>query len=603
MFRKMATLLFLVLLTTLLTTQNGWSAKRYYIDNIQIRAEILADGSLLIEEARTYRFRGRFRWADYNFPLDKLGRVTDFSINDESGEYYQSSEKSPGTYQMSQDKNEFSVKWYYQAKNEVRTFTLKYRVENAVTIHEDVAEFYYKFLRAKRPKPTGSVEVKLILPQPADTSQVRAWLHSSLNGEYRFENGKLRFWATPLPRNNHFEVRVIFPTHWVSAARKKSGWEQRDQILAEERKWVEASNLLREKARQKQAFRDQHFSTVLQLNVAAAAVGLAIFLLLYRKYGRAHPAPFRQKITSEIPREISPAVANYVYSAQQTGAGAMVATLMDLANRSFLTIEEQQVEKKSIFTTKKKLYNLKLNRDKFQSDKSQLAPFEQNIIDFIFEEVAGGASEIQMEKIRKTRSKVTKWFKEWKKMIKAQWGGQPFYDSSSYKGIVYSVLVSLFVVAAGVLSIIFFGEIGLLATISGVILLGLSFTILRYTKEVKLLRHKLTAFRKYLTKYEFRRDSSKLQANFEKYFVYGVALGIGTKAIKELLTSVPDWQSANYFPWYIGSYGPGSPAGFADAVSSMVSVASTTMGSAAGVGGGASAGGGGGAGGAGGGAG
>ena len=94
-----------------------------------------------------------------------------------------------------------------------------------------------------------------------------------------------------------------------------------------------------------------------------------------------------------------------------------------------------------------------------------------------------------------------------------------------------------------------------------------------------------------------------MQASLEKYLIYGVALGISSKVMKEILTAVPEWQSSGYFAWYAGPIGQGSPAGFAEAVSSMVSAASTTMGTAAGVGGGASAGGGAGAGGASGGAG
>ena len=232
-----------------------------------------------------------------------------------------------------------------------------------------------------------------------------------------------------------------------------------------------------------------------------------------------------------------------------------------------------------------------------------MSPHELDLLEFIFNEIANGASEIQMSAIRKAGSKVIKWFRQWKKLIKEQWGNKPFYDKASYKGIIISAIVASLIETVGILTIIYFGTIGLIAAISGLVLFGLSFVILRYTKEVKLMRTKLLALRKYLTKYEFRKDTAVLQTNFEKYFVYGVALGIGTKAIKELLIALPDWQHPSYFPWYIGALGHSSPAGFANAVSSMVTVASTSMGTAAGVGGGASAGGGGGAGGAGGGAG
>lgn len=588
-----------------LNTENSWSSKskRYYIDDIQINAKILPDGSLHIEESRTFRFRGSYTWADYSIPLQQLGKVTDFSLMEEDIEYSEGYEKRPGIYIISQDENEFYVKWFYRAKNERRTFTLNYRIEDAVIVHDDVAEFYYKFLRAGRQKSTGNVRANLTLPQPATTTDVRAWMHSSLNGEYEFSNGKIRLWASPLPRKNHFEARVIFPTSWIPLAQKKSGEIKQQQIMDEEKNLVEQSNLLREKARQKAEFKNKYYQTAYQGNIILTVLGFAIFILLYQKYGKGHPVPFRSKLNSEIPENISPAVANYIFASQQIGAGAMVATLMDLAQRGFLKIEEQRSEKKFIFKTTKTEYILKLDQEHYKKEKNNLAPHELDLIDFIFNEIAGGASEIKMSAIRKSGGKVIKWFRQWKKLIKEQWGNKPFYDKFSYKGIIISAIVASIIETAGILTIIFFGIIGLIAAISGFVLVGVSFTILRYTKEVKLMRSKLLALRKYLKKYEFRKDSAILQTNFEKYFVYGVALGIGTKAIKELLMALPDWQHSTYFPWYMGALGHSSPAGFANAVSSMVTVASTTMGTAAGVGGGASAGGGGGAGGAGGGAG
>ena len=45
------------------------SAKSYTFDRLSIEAEVLEDGGVLIEEIRTYTFRGSFSWADYKLPL------------------------------------------------------------------------------------------------------------------------------------------------------------------------------------------------------------------------------------------------------------------------------------------------------------------------------------------------------------------------------------------------------------------------------------------------------------------------------------------------------------------------------------------------------
>ena len=114
------------------------------------------------------------------------------------------------------------------------------------------------------------------------------------------------------------------------------------------------------------------------------------------------------------------------------------------------------------------------------------------------------------------------------------------------------------------------------------------------------------ALRRYLRKYKFvEADRSRLVDNLSPYLIYGMVLGLTSKRIKELIGWVPGEQQAHIFPWYIYHGSPGVHFGpaFGEAMSSLVSVGSSSFSSATGTGGGASAGGGAGAGGSGGGAG
>jgi uncharacterized membrane protein len=83
-----------------------------------------------------------------------------------------------------------------------------------------------------------------------------------------------------------------------------------------------------------------------------------------------------------------------------------------------------------------------------------------------------------------------------------------------------------------------------------------------------------------------------------------MALGIGNRVIEKMMSALTVDEQTNYFPWYHYPAGHFStPSEFATALTSMVSIASSTMSSSSGSGGGASGGGGGGGGGASGGAG
>lgn len=580
------------------------ASKRYSIDQIRIEAEILPDGSLFIKETRSYTFRGNFRWADYSLPLKNLGTITDFELTENEIAYRLGSNEEPGTYQYSLNEEKFHVKWFYRAKNETRTFTLKYRVLDAVTVYNDVAELYYKFVSEKNEKSIGIVEVLVKFPYAADTSRVRAWAHGPLHGQLAFENGNIRLWANPLPRRNWWEVRTIFPPDWVPAANKRSDEFKREQIMSEERLLVAESNAQRLKQVEKREFQQKYKNDAFQTSVFLAVIGLVGLIVLFNRYGKSHEVPFHSKFASDIPSEVTPAIASYVYFSGQIGAGALVSTMLDLARRGFLKIEEKLQEKKSIFGKSHRIkYTVKLVPEAFTQNKNELAVYEQDMIQFLFQNLAAGNHEIQLDEIKDSHQQVAKWFGKWKKMIKNEWGNKPFYDRSSIKGTVIAVIISLLIVVLGIGMIIYFGNPGIISIVAGVILLGLSLIILRYTREVKLLRAKLIALKQYLSKYHFRRDAVNLSSSFEKFLIYGVALGISSKVMKGLLTAIPEWQSTGYLAWYAGIMGDGSPAAFADAVTSMVSAASTTMGTAAGIGGGASAGGGAGAGGASGGAG
>ena len=574
---------------------NGWasppsSSKNYYLDAVNIRAIIQRDGSMTIEESRSYRFRGSFSWADYSVPVSDLGNISDFRLSENGNLYVPSDTKTPGSYQLQSTTDKFYVKWYYRAKNETRTFTLHYRIEDVIRLHLDTAELYFKFAGANREKIIGEFDVQLNFPYHADTSHVRAWMHGPLNGSYQFRDGKINFRVAPLSKKDFFEVRAIFPTDWAHATRQQSRQQMQEKILAEEAELVKKSNLLKQKQLHQKKMIEEHQQTAFDLNVIVAVLGLIAFGFLYNRYGRSHSVMgMHGKFSSEIPPDISPAVAHY-YNTMQINVGAIMATIFDLARRGFLQLSEHRQSIEFVrLKLSKRIYQLKLNRRFYEKGKNRLLAHEHNLIDFIFNELAADGTEIQMNQIQSARSQVLKWFTKWKKLVKQQAGNPSFFDRESIKGTIISVVIAIVIIAIGIVSLIYFHTTGLIALLSGIFLLFISPLILRYTQNVKTIRSQLAALKRYITRYENHKHSGNLLANFERYFIFGVALGISSKAIKKLIQTIPDWDSNRYFPWYAAHLS--SSSGFSDSISSMVSATSIAMGSATGVGGGSSSGG------------
>ncbi len=594
--------LFFLLLFLLLPGETP--AKSYLLTDVSIRAEVLADGGLQIRENRTYRFKGRFSWADYELPMEGLGEVENFSLQENGTEFLRSKNEKPGTYNLHWRKNSLYVKWYYRAKNESRTFTLQYKVTDAVTRYQDVAEFYYKFVGTANPREISRVRVQIILPEAADADQVKAWAHGPLWGNVQFGDGKILMTVSPLPAGRMWEARVTFPAEWVPEAAKVQEISRLPEILTEERRWAEQANEQRRMAREAAVRRAKNNRTAGIISSLLAIIGLGTFLLLYWKFGRGVKVPYYQKVDSELPEE-KPAIVNALYNNKQVGGNALSATLFDLANRGFVSLEQKSDPEKRWWGTPKPELTVHIKTEKWQKNAADLADFEEDLLTFMHEVLAEGADSFQLKRFKKKSGKVRKWFEKWKKQIKAHFRDDPFWDPASVKAATYSCIVSGLVIIGGVLCLIFLGPAGLIAMFAGIFLFGLSFSILRYTPEMKLKHRKWEALRRYLKKYHFVNEAGGMwMQQVSLYLIYALALGAGSKAIVKMLESVPAEKQMGYFPWYLYAHGTNpSPAAFAHSISAAVAVAGSTVSSASGAGGGASGGGGGGAGGAAGGAG
>ncbi len=581
------------------------SAKSYTIDRIDILAQISPNGDMQIEEARTYTFKGNFSWATYIVPLRGIGDIRYFSLSDEYREYSRSSEEVPGTYYLQKTEDQFYCKWFYQAKNETRTFTLRYIATDVTTVHNDIAEFYYKFVGEANEKTIGTVSVVIHLPQHADTTEVRAFAHGPLWGTIGFDNGKLNMNISPLPAYQFWEARILFPPNWVPDTKRRSLETKLPAILAEEALWAKTANERRLRAQKFEKMKKEKEAQAWNYAIILSAIGILGLAYFYNKYGKGFKVPYYQKIDSELPQDQPPAIVSALYFNKEVYGTALSATLFDLARRGFITIEQTTPPEKKWWGTTNPQFSIKLTDQKIKEETNALLDYEKDLLEFIKHELGKGSSIVELKAFKKNRSKVQKWFRDWRKLVRAHFKDDPYYDKPSVKGTIYAAILSSLIITGGVIILVTLGIPGVLAIVAGSLCIGLSFTILRYTPEIKLKRKKWKALREYLKKYHFvSQHNQDWLKNIEKYLVYGIALGIGKKVIEKMMESVPTEQQTALFPWYYHGYGAHpSPADFASAISSMVNIASTTMSSSTGAGGGASSGGGGGGGGASGGAG
>jgi uncharacterized membrane protein len=584
------------------------SNKTYHITRVHIDAKLQADGSMEVVESRTFNFRGSFSFAYRILPLTESAVYDNLAVFENGQAYRLSDTNEPDTYQISGERRQIKVQWFFRAKNETRTFDFHYRALDLVNRHSDAAVLYIKFIGDEWDRLSQNVSLRLTPPAPIEADQINEWLHGPLWATSAIEkDGSITAWCENLPARTLLEIRAIYPPELFDQMTERNGFV-RKQIMAEEVNWAEDANRKREQAIQSAAARDKRWQMGKALLPIISIAGLMAWFFLFRKYGTRPPMSSFMKVSSDMPSSTPPALVGYLLTSRQVYPNALVATLLDMAWRGYLTLQEERVEKKGVWGGRKEVteYYWNLNREQLRARSSELAEYESDLLSFIFDDLANGQDSISLEMIKKKHSKFTSFFSKWQKKVKGQAKSMNYYDRASLTGMYYSFAIAGVLLLLTIAAALLFGPWAVVLGATTILVFILSLSIPHRTAEGEKEARGWQAFKRYLQKYQFRSaDRTTILNRIDSIFVYGVVLGVSKKIYSELANYVPAESYHHYVPWYVYTGGTGgfSAESFSSAFSTMIATTSSAMSTASGAGGGASGGGGGGAGGGGGGAG
>jgi hypothetical protein len=104
------------------------------------------------------------------------------------------------------------VKWHYEARDTIRTFTVSYELSGALVHGEEWTEFFWNYLASGREKSTDSLSVRLLLPEEISSDSLYAWSRVPDDRiTIETEDGAFRFQGEDLSRNESVRVRALFP--------------------------------------------------------------------------------------------------------------------------------------------------------------------------------------------------------------------------------------------------------------------------------------------------------------------------------------------------------------------------------------------------------
>lgn len=548
-------------LSLALLNGNAQAERSFKIERIVINAEVLTDASMRVTERITVDFSGQWNGFFVSIPQGNTP-IKDVMVCENGQRYSFNPGKNygpPGTYQVKVQNDKALIDWSVAAKDEPRTFDVSYRVLNAVKIHNDVAELYRKFVGDANKQPVGEVLVNLKLPAGAEKYEqgkdIRIWGHGPLDGQVNFRGVNAITWqVNDLPAHKFVEGRVVMPTSLFldAASDAHTGRTALPAILAEEANWAQEANRKRWLAR---------------LEIAGAFAILTgaagTLFVLWQKYGRSYAAGFDGAYYRERPADYSPAELSILWNYRKIKAQDLTATILDLARRRFLRIEEAEAQVQNLWGSKQvKTYRLTFlpppdPASCRKPEEAVLQPHEQVLLDYLVNTIGGGRNYIYLNDIEKyakgNRRGFYDFWRKWTAGLADQGEEREFFDHSGNMPL-FTIIGGLILFSAG-------AAVVKVKAVLGIALLGAGALIGVIPRLFK--RRSVTGQEDYVRWQAFRRfllDFSQLQkheipslAIWEHYLVYAVTLGVAREVIKQLALVFPHMQDGDYrfgYGWY-----------------------------------------------------
>lgn len=535
-------ILYIFLFVLAITLTKNIYAGTAYPMSIDMKAKVQSNGSMNVVESIVYNMQGQLNGTYRDILLTGEYGASKIVVNSVrvDGKYYlynsyTLSNGADGEYNINNISGGKQIKVFMPSSDETRIVELDYTLYDVVTVYNDIAELYWNFIGDGWDNGIDSVDITIELPGDAG-SNLKIFGHGPLNGNSQILDSKTAgFTVSNLASNTPVDARVLFPTSLVTTS-KKVNEAKLDQILSEEQGLANEANAARTKAK-----------AAIYIIYAVSVVVFILPLITYSKFRKnRYKASFTGDYYRELPEDYGPAIMNKCIGGKFYAASSkdMLATLLDLVRRKYVTIEEYEIKK---FLGNKKDYKLNLvNQDLSQLNEQEKYFVEKMIFTF-------GKTETTLEQIKKDNSSSTTSqrmayadYNNWKEKIG---------EVAITKGVASNVKLtrqekkwvwlSIVVGIICLLTMKIHGSpvimgLGIVLVLEYIIIIT-SMSSSKYLTE-KGIEHKAMwlAFKKFLLDFSNMKDyDEKSIVLWEHYLVYATGLGIAEKVIKNLKIKFP----------------------------------------------------------------
>lgn len=562
-------------------------AREYSIDAVNIDLTVNADGSIGVVEDRTFNFDGSFNGAYWDIATrgpalstsDEDPQVTALAVEDLTrggGEFSQSDEGTPGTYEVTEYSSYTRVKIYTPHEDERATVRISYTMANVVNAWSDTGELYWKFVSDGWDVSSNNVTCRVHLPVAAGESvvagdNVRAWGHGPLDASLEFDGNDIVYTVPGVGTDEYAEARVTFPVSWLTGM-VPSSISRLPNIRAEEQQWADEANARREQAR-----RTIVVCTVLG---AGAVAGIVVLTVLFKlRYARKHKARFSDPYFRDVPSADHPAVLAALWEGGKVPGEAFTATLMKLTDDGVIGLSLVKDEK---------------GREKdYQIERGSRTPtddIDDAAMRLMFDVVAprgkgrrwreapaGGYTTLRFSDVKRAAKKAPQTYSEalgeWSSEVSARCETRGFFDDAGFTGRAPLITLSVVLGVAGCVAGLLLLDAEAYAAGFGVLVANIVACVVScvvaaglrpMSAEAVELKAQLSALRKWLQEFTLLKEAVPRDvALWDRLLVMAVVLGVADRVVEQLRMVAPEVLENPYFYsyyWY-HSYGSlGSPA-------------------------------------------
>lgn len=494
------------------------------IEQFQADIQVLTNGEILVTETIRPRFTGSWNGLKRDIPVEYQTpqgfNYTLFldlvSVTDEH--------QAPLKYESARERHYRTFKiWLPGAQDTTKTLILTYKVSNGLKYFEEHDELYWNVTGDEWDVPIESAGARVLLP--AGATGVKALAFSGVYGA----------------REQHADIRITGPEILYRMTRPLGFREGLTAVVGWDKGLVAQPNSF------------QQTRLVIQSNWPVAFPVGVFGLMLYLWYTRGRD-PRRRPIAVayEPPDQLTPAELGTLID-NSPDLRDVTATLVDLAVRGFLRIEERQEPRLLGLWSDTMFY---LHRLKASADWTELQPHEREIMNGIFSSSTG-----DVVALSELKNRFYIYLGGIRASLFTQLLNRGYYANRPDRvKQIYMALAVLVAIASLFGSVILQNSYGiafqtsfLSGLVASLIVMGFGWFMPARTIRGARTLEQILGFEEFLTRVESDRFQRviKTPQMFEKFLPFAMALGVEqnwVRAFEGIYTTPPTWYQGKNLP-------------------------------------------------------